>query len=175
MFKFKKMFIPVIFSLVTCVMADDSCFTRYERVGDIWSQDIYYPFVSYSSFTDDSPEMSLHTRRPVFLHKESEVAFHAVNDNRPENTEGLFYGGLARIKVAEDGVYRVYLSNRTWVDFTDFETATLVEPEGYLVQEECPSIKKMIEFKLVADVDYVLQLSSSTEPLVNMMIFKVDE
>ena len=78
-----------------------------------------------------------------------------------------------KFRVSEEGIYRTSLGNLAWVDFVHLDTGTLVKADDFARQENCPTIKKMVQFRLFPDIDYVLQLSASEKRQLRIMIVRV--
>ena len=176
----KKILAPLFFMFITCVAAyDNPCFKDYtplESELDTWTQDMVNPYQSsLSSTADDIKTFPNQEITTVSLLNESQVEFHGHSKYKPENSEGAFYGGLFKFTVPEEGTYRVSLGVFAWVDFVEIDTMTFADATNYALQEECPGIKKMVEFKLKPDVEYVLQLSANEQQYIRMMIFRIGD
>ena len=93
------------------------------------------------------------------------------------------------LDLLEEGVYRLSLSNQAWIslfgrgDMLSSDSVGILYPEqdpiGYAIQEDCPEVKKMLEFKLISPdfgyTPYTFRISDSEQEYINMMIFQVEE
>jgi hypothetical protein len=96
------------------------------------------------------------------------VALRAVRGVRMDGSAGPFAGILA-FKVSSDGVYRISLGARTWIDVMQDDTAVpRVRPVHRV--HRCGQIHKSNEFSLKKGTLYWLELSGSSTPTISLMI-----
>lgn len=84
------------------------------------------------------------------------------------------FAGLAKMEVKKDGLYRVALGSKVWLDVVEIETgeATIVKtiaPEKFEMQTNCQKIFKAVEYNLKAGKKYLLQISSSSAPAAQIL------
>ena len=70
------------------------------------------------------------------------------------------YGGLATLRVQAPGSYRFAIDLPVWIDVVS--NGTRVAAEDYQAQHGCRSPHKIVEFNLVGEGPFVLQLSNAT-------------
>lgn len=91
--------------------------------------------------------------------------------HRPEKPGGsVSYGGLARVDVAEAGVYRVALSSAAWVDLVRGGTAATSVKHGR--GPGCTGIRKMVDYSLQPG-RYTLQVSANGEQAVTVLVARL--
>lgn len=90
---------------------------------------------------------------------------------RPTNEGGtVSYGGLFKIDIKEDGIYRVALGNASWIDLVkDGKAAkSIAHAQG----PENSGIRKMVDYPLEVGT-YTLQLSAGADSTSAVLITKI--
>jgi len=107
-------------------------------------------------------------RIDVNLLPKDTVRLRAVRDTRVDGSAGPFAGVLV-FMVPADGVYRISLSARTWIDVMQDEIAVpRVRPVHRV--HRCGQIHKSNEFSLKKGTLYRLELSGSSDQTISLMI-----
>jgi hypothetical protein len=78
------------------------------------------------------------------------------------------YGGVATIRVATPGSYRVAVDEPFWIDVVSH--GLLVAAKDFQGQHGCNAPHKIVEFDLTGDQTFVLQLSSAIPQSVRLTI-----
>lgn len=85
----------------------------------------------------------------------------------------LAFAGLATMEVKNDGLYRVALGSKVWLDLieasVDDSSAKIVSPVKFEMQTGCKKIFKAVEYNLKGGKKYFLQISSSREPTIQVL------
>ena len=79
------------------------------------------------------------------------------------------FAGLAFVSVPKSGVYRFFSGSRIWFDVVDAGSKTLLTSTGHQMDGRCP-MRKVVTFLLNKNQNYILQISSSTENKVFILI-----
>lgn len=87
---------------------------------------------------------------------------------------GASHGGVASFTANESGTWRVSLGSKVWLDLVDTEAKAAVPADHFEMQTKCDRIFKVVEFTLKKGQRYALQLSSSREPVVDVLLSRVD-
>lgn len=77
------------------------------------------------------------------------------------------FGGLAKLRVARAGIYRIGLSGAAWIDVVAAGKPLASTAHGH--GPACSGIRKIVDFSLRPG-DYVVQLAASPEPAVTIMV-----
>lgn len=83
------------------------------------------------------------------------------------------FGGVFSFKVPASGRYRISVGDRLWFDVVDSGTKKAVESETFEMQSKCKTILKAVEFSLVENVTYSLQLSSASKNQAKVLVTRV--
>jgi len=100
------------------------------------------------------------------LAPQSSVAF-AVPPGKSVPAEDA-YAGLAVLKLAAPGNYRVSVDVPLWIDVV--ADAKLVPPVDYQGQRDCSAPHKIVEFALAGGTSYLLQISASATTNVRLAV-----
>jgi hypothetical protein len=100
------------------------------------------------------------------LAPQSSVAF-AVPPGKTVPAEDA-YAGLAIVKLAAAGNYRVSVDVPLWIDVV--ADAKLTPPVDYQGQRDCSAPHKIVEFDLAGGTSYVLQISGSATTNVRLAV-----
>ncbi len=79
-------------------------------------------------------------------------------------TGATSYGGLATLLVRAPGSYRFAIDLPVWIDVVS--KGIRVAAEDYQAQHGCSAPQKIVEFNLVGDGPFVLQLSNATNETI---------
>ena len=79
------------------------------------------------------------------------------------------YAGAFVFHTDQDGPYRAYIDDASWVDLVDQDGA-LVPSKDFGGRHQCDALRKFVAYSLDADRDYVLQLSGGTRQRVRMLV-----
>jgi hypothetical protein len=97
---------------------------------------------------------------------QADVAF-AMPPGKKMLTDGA-YAGLATLKLAAPGNYRVSVDVPFWIDLV--ANGKLAVTRDFQGQQSCDAPHKIVEFDLRDAQQFVLQLSGSTQPTVRLTI-----
>jgi hypothetical protein len=78
------------------------------------------------------------------------------------------YAGLARLKIAETGSYRIAIDGQFWIDVVS--KRSLQAATDFQGQHGCSAPQKMVVFDFVATQPLILQFSSATTDHVRVTI-----
>jgi hypothetical protein len=106
--------------------------------------------------------LSLHMQKKVSLPAKPEKDF-----SKGEPT----FAALATMEVKRDGLYRVSLGSKVWLDLVESgsEVPQIVPAAHFEMQTGCRKIFKVVEYNLKAGRKYLLQISSSREPAAQVL------
>ena len=104
-----------------------------------------------------TPLLSLDHLYQLHLHPQAEVKFEAAPGGR-EAADGA-HAGLAHIKVAVAGAYRISADQPLWIDVA--LGGALLKPQDFQGRKGCNSPQKIVEFVLPKDVQLTVQLSNA--------------
>jgi hypothetical protein len=93
---------------------------------------------------------------------QEQVAF-AVSSSRKMATPSV-YGGLATLKIAAPGSYRIAVDLPFWIDVVS--NGTLKQPTDFQGQHSCSAPHKIVEFELAGAQPFVLQFSNAAQDSV---------
>lgn len=82
------------------------------------------------------------------------------------------FGGLARIRVPADGIYRLALDVPFWVDLLDGDVQKI--PLAFGGSPGCERPHKVLVFSLEQGRDYLLQLSGEPRSAVRLTLFAAE-
>jgi hypothetical protein len=89
------------------------------------------------------------------LAPQDQVTF-AVNPRKKAPAAGAF-GGLATLKIAAAGAYRIAVDLPVWIDVVS--SGGLVSAKDFEGQRDCSAPHKIVEFDLVGEQPFLLQFS----------------
>ncbi len=86
----------------------------------------------------------------------------------------VVHAGLAAMEVKEDGLYRVAMGSKVWLDLVEVNPgdeagAKTVSAARFEMQTGCAKIFKAVEYNLQAGKKYFLQISLSQAPAVQIL------
>jgi hypothetical protein len=113
--------------------------------------------------------VDLEKRYAVKLVPQSGVKF-AAKVGKPALDDGA-QGGLISFRTAKAGKYRVSITSGHWLDVVD--GGNLVVSRDFQGQRGCEKVRKVVEFELTGNHDFVLQLSGGTEANVGLAVTQV--
>lgn len=119
-----------------------------------------------------SAALPVGTKVSLGLFNEPEVKLAAKPEKKFESDKPSF-AGVGNVVVPVDGKYIFALGKRIWLDLVDLETKQVVKASSFEMQMGCAKIFKAIEFKLNAKNKYALQISSSPDKNVDLLITPV--
>ena len=102
----------------------------------------------------------------LHLKPQTAVAF-AVAPGKKITADGM-YAGLATLKLAVPGFYRVSVDETAWLDVADKEK--LAPVQDYQGQQSCYAPHKIVEFDLTSARRFVLQISGSANATVRVTV-----
>lgn len=108
--------------------------------------------------------LALYPLKKVALPLKPEKDFSAKNE--------VTFAGLVAFEVKSDGLYRVSLGSKVWLDVIEpaGEAGPKVVPSAnFEMQTACKKIFKAVEYSLVGGKKYLLQISSSKTPSVQLL------
>ncbi len=115
---------------------------------------------------DDKSTANLPADRRITLslHMQKKVTMPAKPEKDFSKGEPTF-AGLATMEVKKDGLYRVSLGSKVWLDVVEAgsEIVQIVPAVQFEMQTGCKKIFKAVEYNLQAGRRYVLQISSAKE------------
>ncbi len=112
-----------------------------------------------------SPSTQLRQLYAVSLAEQSKVRFVA----QPEKAtldEGS-YAGLLRLEAASAGAFRVSLDEAAWVDV--IHEGQALSATRFTGGHQCESLRKSVEFQIPARGTVVIQISGSTDQVVQVL------
>ena len=83
------------------------------------------------------------------------------------------YAGLARLKVATAGTYRIALDQPVWIEV--IANGIPIRAEAYQGRPGCNAPHKIVEFVLAAGTAITLQLSGGNGPSVRLAVTRAPE
>jgi hypothetical protein len=114
---------------------------------------------------DRKVSLSLYPSKKVSLPLKPEKDFSSKGE--------ITYAGLASIDVKQDGIYRVSLGSKIWIDVIEpangEANAKIVPSANFEMQTGCKKVFKAVEYRLSAGKKYLLQISSSKTPAANIL------
>lgn len=113
--------------------------------------------------------VDLEKRYAVKLLPQSGVKF-VAKVSKP-TLEGDAQAGLLTFRTAKAGKYRVSITTSHWLDVVD--NGNLVVSREFQGQRGCEQVRKVVEFELTGNHDFVLQLSGGTDANVGLAITQV--
>ncbi|MGE0631915.1 MAG: hypothetical protein AB7O96_05880 [Pseudobdellovibrionaceae bacterium] len=84
----------------------------------------------------------------------------------------LRFAGFFPLSIKEPGDYRVSIGSKVWLDIVSAKTKKTIEATSFEMQTKCDSIFKTVLFKLDKNEEYFVQISSSKNPEVDLVITK---
>jgi hypothetical protein len=107
----------------------------------------------------DVPQLKLETLYAVKLASQGSVTFIA-KPAKPALDDGA-QAGIVRFHTTQAGRYRVAITSGHWLDVVDGDKT--VSSRDFQGARGCERPRKIVEFELVANHDYALQFSGSTD------------
>jgi hypothetical protein len=92
----------------------------------------------------------------LHLAPQDQVTF-AVNPGKKAPAAGAF-GGLATLKIAAAGAYRIAIDLPVWIDVVS--SGSLLSAKDFEGQRNCSAPHKIVEFDLTGEQPFILQFSS---------------
>lgn len=124
---------------------------------------------------DDKSTTELPSNRKITLrlYPQKKVILPAKPENDFSKGQTGF-AGLATMEVKKDGLYHVALGSKVWLDLVEVEIgettmAKIIPATSFEMQTGCTKIFKAVEYKLQAGKKYLLQVSSSAAPSVQIL------
>lgn len=93
-----------------------------------------------------------------------------VAPSKPMLTDGA-YAGVVRFAIATEGNYRVALDTGFWVDVV--HAGAPLPSADFSGSVDCPGPRKIVEYRIEAPGEYLVQLSAVTAPVVRLAITAV--
>ena len=79
-------------------------------------------------------------------------------------------GGTLAFSIAEEGSYRIALSEAAWIDVV--RDGKAIDSTAHTHGPKCSGVRKMVDFKLTPGT-YAIQLSGSATPTLALMVAKL--
>lgn len=99
---------------------------------------------------------------------ETKVQFVAKPEKTFPNSESL-RGGLAQLRVPSNGVYKISLGQKVWVDVVD-NKGQIIHSKSFEMQTKCPKIFKVVEYDLKSGTAYTLQFSGGQADAAKILV-----
>ena len=115
---------------------------------------------------DSAPALANERLYELALAPQEQVHFLVAPSKKPR--AGNTYGGLAKIRVTADGLYRVSLDQPYWVDVV--ADGKVVPSKDFQARPGCTAPHKVVEFALSSSQDLLLQFSNAVAPRVRVTI-----
>lgn len=112
-----------------------------------------------------APTIVLDNLYRLSLSRQAQVAF-AVPPGKKAHGEPS-YAGLARLHIAADGLYRIALGGRLWIDVV--QDGRLVKSVAFTGARGCSTPRKVVLFRLAAG-DALLQVSGGPSPQTELTV-----
>ena len=94
-----------------------------------------------------------------------------INPRKKLPTKSESFAGVVLLKVPKSGLYKIAIGSRAWIDLVNLnEKNKPIEPHQFSMEMDCEKIVKAGEFELSTNKKYALQLSSSSQEKVLIMI-----
>ena len=127
-------------------------------------------YVNAAATTEALPQALIEVGKASYvgLHSTPKVHYVAM----PTNEGGaVSYGGMFKVKIKQNGTYRVALGNASWLDLIKEGKAaqSVAHQEG----PKDSGIRKMVDYPLEAGV-YTLQLSAGGDSTTALLITKIN-
>jgi hypothetical protein len=100
------------------------------------------------------------------LAAQDQVAFSASPAKKPSASPA--YAGLATLKIAAPGSYRVSVDVPVWIDLVS--QGTLVAAKDFQGQHACSAPHKIVEFELAGTQPFVLQFSNAAAGSITLTV-----
>jgi hypothetical protein len=100
------------------------------------------------------------------LNSQESVAFQTPPAKKPSASPA--YAGVATLKIAAPGSYRVSVDLPIWIDVVS--QGTLVAAKDYQGQHACSAPHKIVEFDLMGTQPFILQFSNSAADSVSLTV-----
>jgi hypothetical protein len=100
------------------------------------------------------------------LASQDQVAFSVPPAKKPSASPS--YAGLATLKIAAPGSYRVSVDLPIWIDMVS--QGTLVAAKDYQGQHACNAPHKIVEFELQGAQPFLLQLSNAAADSITLTV-----
>ncbi len=166
--KMKKMMLIGLI-LVSLYAKEAQCINEAQPSTDLsaWKS---LSYVRAAQSANDLPHAVIEVAKASFvgLHSTPKVSYVA----RPTNEGGaVSYGGMFKIEIKQNGLYRVALGNASWLDLIkDGKAAqSVAHQEG----PKDSGIRKMVDYPLETGV-YTLQLSAGGDSTTALLITKIN-
>jgi len=117
-----------------------------------------------------APTIVLDNLYRLSLSPQARVAFAVPPGKKAHGEPG--YAGLARLHVAADGLYRIALGGRLWIDVV--QDGRLVKSAAFTGAHGCSAPRKIVLFRLVAG-DALLQVSGGPGPQTELTVTRAPE
>lgn len=89
--------------------------------------------------------------------------------HQPSRKPSAPYAAVMPLRMANDGLYRVALGGKAWVEIFDRE-GKRVKEHSFEMQTRCDPIFKVVRFELQGGRDYLLQLTSSPSRTIDVSV-----
>ena len=120
-------------------------------------------------------QISLKQKAEMTLNKLGNVDFFTDPEKKPEPSAP--FAGVALLKISGGGTYNVSLGGQAWIDVVELspDGNKLITSSQHSNKRSCNTISKVVGFELSANKKYGLQLSSSSEEKMLVLISKEDD
>lgn len=125
---------------------------------------------------DDKSTTELPSNRKVSLslYPQKKVMLSVKPEKEPAKGQTV-YAGLAAMEVKSDGLYRIAMGSKVWLDLIEVEageensTGKIVPASTFEMQTGCAKIFKAVEYNLKTGRKYLLQVSASPAQSVQVL------
>lgn len=125
---------------------------------------------SAGSTSQTAPLLASDTLHVLQLGLRSQVRFLAP-PGRSRPGDG-FYAGLARLHVAQSGVYRISLDQPAWIDVID--EGQPIAASDFQGRSGCNAPHKIVQFLLPSARELLLQLSGAPDLHLKLTVTRID-
>jgi hypothetical protein len=154
-------------SAVTTAHADDGCLDFKWDVSKERALFAGAPAVLKSGHDPTSAPIVIPNRLYTLrLAAQDQVAFSVPPAKKPSASPA--YAGLATLKIAAPGSYRVSVDVPIWIDVVS--QGTLVAAKDFQGQHACSAPHKIVEFELAGMQPFVLQFSNATGDSITLTV-----
>ncbi len=121
----------------------------------------------------NTPSLSAGEKARLALDSESEVKL-VLNPEKKFPSKEKKYAGMVKILTTQKGTYRISIGSKVWADLINQESKKAQDALRFEMQTSCNKIFKTIEFSLEKNQEYILQVSSSKSPFVDVLFTPVN-
>jgi hypothetical protein len=128
--------------------------------------------LSSSKTAEAAPTLALGEKTKLELNNEHQVKL-KMAPLKKYPAKALRFAGMAKLLITQNGTYRVSIGSKVWADLLSQKSQNFVSALSFEMQTNCKKIFKTVDFSLEENEHYLLQISSSASPSVDVLITKV--